>query len=143
MLLSVYAPRTLRPIDEAQLVIAAATLATLTLAGVLYFSLRDISRLEVLTFYLFDLFLLVGYRSVLRLCLKLGNRPPYPRLRVLVVGADGAGRDVMHMIERYRWAGLEPVGFLDGELPPAHRLRTCRFWAALTRHPRCPVRGHR
>jgi len=58
VLLAVYQPRIVRAVEEAQLVIAAVSLATLTLGGILYFSIRDVSRLQVLVFYLFDLFLL-------------------------------------------------------------------------------------
>jgi exopolysaccharide biosynthesis polyprenyl glycosylphosphotransferase len=122
LLLSVYTPRTLRAVDEAQLIIVAVTLATLTLAGVLYFSFREISRLQILTFYLFDLISLVGYRLAMRLALKLRNQPPYARRKVLVLEAGEAGRDVMRMIKRYQWAGLEPVGFLDSELSPQTEL---------------------
>jgi exopolysaccharide biosynthesis polyprenyl glycosylphosphotransferase len=118
LLLSVYATRSLRVFDEAQLIIAAVTLATLTLGGVLYFSYREISRLQILVFYTLDLALLIGYRSLWRLSLRVRNRPPYPRRRVLVIEAGDAGRDVMRMVDRYRWAGLEPVGFLDNNLPP-------------------------
>lgn len=113
LLLSVYTPRILRPVDEAQLIIAAVTLAVLTLGGILYFSFREISRLQILTFYILDLTFLVGYRLIVRLVLRLKNRAPYPQRRVLILEAGDAGRDVMHMVERYRWAGLEPVGFLD------------------------------
>ena len=118
LMLSVYATRTLRAVDEAQLVIAAVTLATITLAGVLYFSFREISRLQILTFYILDLIFLAGYRLVVRLSLALKNRPPYPPRKVLVIEAGEAGRDAIRMIERYRWAGLEPVGFLDNEVSP-------------------------
>jgi exopolysaccharide biosynthesis polyprenyl glycosylphosphotransferase len=116
LLLSVYSPRTLRPVEEAQLMIAAVTLATLTLGCVLYFSFREISRLQIITFYVLDLIFLIGYRRLLHWFMQRSNRPAYPRRRVLVVEAGEAGRDVVHMIERYRWAGLEPVGFLDNHI---------------------------
>jgi exopolysaccharide biosynthesis polyprenyl glycosylphosphotransferase len=118
LLLSVHAPRTLRPVEEAQLVFAAVTLSTLTLGCALYFSFRQISRLQVITFYLLDFVLLIGYRLLVRWVMMLIDKPPYPRRRVLVVEASEAGRDVVRMIERYRWAGLEPVGFLDNRLKP-------------------------
>jgi exopolysaccharide biosynthesis polyprenyl glycosylphosphotransferase len=118
LLLSVYAPRSLRPVEEAQLIFAAVTVSTLTLGGILYFSFREISRLQILTFYGLDLVLLVGYRMAVRLILKLRNQPPYPRRKVLIVEAGEAGRDVLRMVQRYQWSGLEPVGFLDNALSP-------------------------
>jgi exopolysaccharide biosynthesis polyprenyl glycosylphosphotransferase len=117
LLLSVYAPRTLRPVEEAQLVIVAVTLSTLTLGCALYFSFRNISRLQIILFYGLDLMFLIGYRLLLHGIMRLKKRSAYPRRKVLIVEAGDAGRDVMHMIERYRWAGLEPVGFLDNEKP--------------------------
>jgi hypothetical protein len=44
LMLSEHATRTLGDVDEAHLVIAAVTSATITPAGVLYFSFREISR---------------------------------------------------------------------------------------------------
>ena len=116
LLLSVYTPRTLRPIDEAQLLFVAVTLATLTLGGFLYFSFREVSRLQVLTFYVLDLLLLIGYRSVVRFSLRLRHRSPYPTRRVLVIEAGESGQDVARMVDSYRWAGLDMVGFLDNEV---------------------------
>ncbi len=118
LLLSVYTPRTLRPFEEAQLMVVAVTLATLTLGCVLYFSFRQVSRLQIITFYTLDLLFLIGYRLLLRWLMGKRNQPAYPRRRVLVVEAGDAGRDIVRMIERYRWAGLEPVGFLDNEIAP-------------------------
>jgi exopolysaccharide biosynthesis polyprenyl glycosylphosphotransferase len=118
LLLSVYTPRTLRPFEEAQLMVVAVTLSTLTLGCVLYFTFRQISRLQIITFYALDLFLLIGYRLILRWLMERRNRPAYPRRRVLIVEAGEAGRDIVRMIERYRWAGLEPVGFLDSQIKP-------------------------
>jgi exopolysaccharide biosynthesis polyprenyl glycosylphosphotransferase len=116
LLLSVYTPRSLRPVDEAQLIFVAVTLATLTLGGFLYFSIREVSRLQVLTFYFLDLLLLIGYRSLVRFGLGLGHRSPYPKRRVMVIDAGESGRDVARMVENHRWAGLEMVGFLDNEV---------------------------
>ncbi len=118
LLLSVYTPRTLRSFEEAQLIIVAVTLATLTLGCVLYFSFRQISRLQIITFYALDLLFLIGYRLLLRWLMGKRDQTAYPRRRVLVVEAGDAGRDIVRMIERYRWAGLEPVGFLDNQIAP-------------------------
>ena len=130
VLLAVYQPRIVRAVEEAQLVIAAVSLATLTLGGILYFSIRDVSRLQVLVFYLFDLFLLVGYRLVLRAGRTMRGSTPYDRRRVLIVAVSEAGRDVARMVERHRWAGLQMVGFLDDELPAG---TTVGAWPVLGR----------
>jgi exopolysaccharide biosynthesis polyprenyl glycosylphosphotransferase len=118
LLLSVYVPRNLRAIDEAQAIFVAATLATLVLAGVLYFSYRDVSRLQILMFYAFDVILLIGSRLVVAAVRSYRDLPRYPKRRVLVLGAGDTGIDAIHMVESYRWAGLEPVGFLDDSADP-------------------------
>jgi exopolysaccharide biosynthesis polyprenyl glycosylphosphotransferase len=107
-----------RAVDEAQTIFLTVTLATLALAGVLFFLYPHHFRLQVLTFYLLDSVLLIGTRLVVRLILKLLGKPRYPRRRVLVLGTGDGGRDAIRMIERHDWAGLEPVGFLDDSLAP-------------------------
>ena len=116
-LLSLYAPRARPAFDEAQSVFVAVTFATLILAGVLYFSYRDVSRLEILTFYVLDFGFLVSYRLVVRWGLQRADGQPRAGRRVLIVGAGEAGRDVLEMITRHEPGVLEPVGFLDGEAP--------------------------
>jgi exopolysaccharide biosynthesis polyprenyl glycosylphosphotransferase len=118
VLLSVYETREQRSVDEAQAVFVATSLATLTLASVLYFSFREISRLLILTFYAIDLVLLVGSRLLLRARLQRAGLPHYAERRVLIVGAGAGGRDVCRMIQSHQWAGLKPVGFLDDRLTP-------------------------
>ncbi len=118
LLLSVYTRRPWRAVDEALSLIAAVTVAALTLAGVLYFTDRGVSRLQLLTFYALDLVFLVGYRLALRLLGRAVRRAKMPARRVLIVGAGEAGREMLETILRRPQAGLEPVGFLDDELPP-------------------------
>jgi exopolysaccharide biosynthesis polyprenyl glycosylphosphotransferase len=116
LLLQVYVPRNLRAIDEAQAIVVAVTLSTLVLAGLLYFSYREVSRLQILMFYAFDLILLIGSRLIVAVIRTSRNLPRYPKRKVLVLGAGETGRDAIQMVESYGWAGLEPVGFLDDDV---------------------------
>lgn len=122
LLLSVYETRDQRAIDEVQAVVVATTLATLVLASVLYFSYREISRLLILTFYVFDLALLISWRLVLRVRLKKAGIPHPAERLVLIVGADEGGRDACRMIQSHEWAGMKPVGFLDDRVAPGTRV---------------------
>jgi len=113
---SVYdAKRTLRLVDELQQLIPATFMSTLIFAGALYFSFRDISRLQVTYFFAIDLSLLVGLRALLRLGFRLQGSHRYNTRRVLVVGAGKVGQEVAAMIREYVWAGLELVGYLDDD----------------------------
>jgi FlaA1/EpsC-like NDP-sugar epimerase len=115
VLQSVYAPRTLGAIDEAQAVFLAVSLSTLALAGILFFIAPDIPRQLIVVFYFLDLVLLIGSRLLVRLLRSLAGRSQYAKRKVLVLGAGETGRDTVRMIDSHRWAGLEPVGFLDDQ----------------------------
>ena len=118
LLLSVYVPRNLRAIDEAQGLFVAITLSTLALAGLLFFFSPRLSRGPILLFYGLTVTLVIGSRLVVRLALKWTGRPRYTRRRVLILGAGAVGREVGRMIAKHGWAGLEAVGYLsDG--PPS------------------------
>jgi exopolysaccharide biosynthesis polyprenyl glycosylphosphotransferase len=117
LLQSVYVTRDLRAVDDAQAIFVAVTLATLSLASILYFLFPQVSRLQILVFYVLNLAFLIGSRLVIRLGLKVTGRPRYTPRRVLILGASEMGRDVSHMISERRWAGLEVVGFLDDTIP--------------------------
>ena len=118
LLFSVYAPRPRRALDETQFIFVAVTFATLTLAGMLYFTFRGISRLQILIFYIADLVFLVGYRLLLQLVHRTSRRTALAERRVLILGAGEAGRDTLDMIVKQQWSGLVPVGFLDDSLAP-------------------------
>lgn len=113
---SVYDPkRTLRLVDELQQLIPAISMSTLAFAGALYFSFRDVSRLQIIYFFGLDLALLLGLRVLLRLAFRLQGGRRYNARRVLVVGAGRVGQQVAAMIREYAWAGLELVGYLDDD----------------------------
>jgi exopolysaccharide biosynthesis polyprenyl glycosylphosphotransferase len=116
LLQSIYAPSDQRAVDQAQSILVAVTLATLTLAAFLFFAFPSVSRLHILIFYLLDLIFLIGSRLTRRRILRLLNQPRYARRRVLILGAGEIGRDVARMVQRCGWAGLEPVGFLDDKI---------------------------
>ena len=117
ILFSLYDPkRVLRWVHEFQLVILATTTAGLTLAGLLYLTYGGVPRLLFVYFCLFDLTLLIGYRAVIRVYCRLCRKlRPRDSLQVLIVGAGKVGCEAAEMLEKYRWAGLELVGFLDDD----------------------------
>jgi FlaA1/EpsC-like NDP-sugar epimerase len=99
--------------DEIYRLIVAHFLSTLAFAGVLYFSFREISRLQVLSFALVSWLLLFGYRAVLRIFLHYVGDKRYGSRRVLVVGSSVAGQEVAHAIGASEWTGLKLVGHVD------------------------------
>jgi exopolysaccharide biosynthesis polyprenyl glycosylphosphotransferase len=117
VLSSLYLPGDRRAIDEAQALFVVVTMATLALGGILFFTSRQVSRLQILTFYVLDLGLLIGFRLLVRVSLRFLSQPRYARRSVLIIGAGDAGREAARMIDNRRWAGLDLLGFLDDEIP--------------------------
>lgn len=118
LLLSVYTPRNLRAVDEAQGLFVAISLSTLALAGILFFLSPQLSRGSILLFYGLTVVLVIGSRLVVRLALKWTGRPRYTRRRVLILGAGPMAQEVGRMIVKHGWAGLEAMGYLSDGPPP-------------------------
>ncbi|MCR4406833.1 MAG: undecaprenyl-phosphate glucose phosphotransferase [Anaerolineae bacterium] len=116
LVLSVYdAKRTLRAVDEIQVVCVATSMATLIFAGALYLSFRQVSRLLFVYFFALDLVFLLALRVFLRLIFKLLNGRSHQSRRVLIIGAGDVGVKVARMIHEHAWTGLELVGYLDDD----------------------------
>ena len=63
--------RNVRPVGEARALFIAVSTATFAFSGALYFTFRDVPRLLVIYFYLFDLLLLTSARLAAGLLLRL------------------------------------------------------------------------
>ncbi len=117
LLMDVYnLQKNLRTIDELQRVVAAHIATSLAFAGMLYFSFRDISRLQVLSFCLIGLIFLIAYRLLFRFFLHSFGHKRYGTRRVLIVGAGSVGRSAAQMIVDHSWTGLQFTGFVDDNL---------------------------
>lgn len=122
LLMDVYnLQKNLRIVDELQRVISAHLAAALAFAGFLYFTFRDTSRLQVVTFTLIGLVLLIGYRLLFRLFLRFFGDKRYGTRQVVVVGAGKIGHNVAEMVIKNRWTGLRLIGFIDDN-PSANTL---------------------
>ncbi len=114
LLFSVYdARRNLRVGDELTSLTLGSLLAGIALAGVLYLSVRDLSRLLFITFFALAYLLLVLYRLAFRLAFASGLLSAVQIRRVLVVGAGVVGMELAECIRRHHNLGLTLVGFLD------------------------------
>jgi exopolysaccharide biosynthesis polyprenyl glycosylphosphotransferase len=114
---SAYDPqRVLRWFNEALRVGSAAVLATGLLAGALFMTYRETSRLQFAYFLIVNFLLLLGYRVIIRILDNVtGRTRPGGENRVLVVGAGELGLRVAEVVrEHSRW-GFELVGFLDDD----------------------------
>lgn len=113
LLTSVYEPqRVYEIVDEIQQVVLSSGVATLSCAGLLYLTFRNVSRWLFISFVLFNFLLLVGWRMIARVLWRSGRSSPIKR-RILIAGAGEVGQRVAKEVERYTWAGLNVLGYLD------------------------------
>ena len=110
---NIYEPKhTVRLVNELQLVVQTTVFAWLLLAGLLYMTYRNVSRVQMIYFIVFLLALICTHRVVLRAIFKLRGGRRYANRRVLIVGSGPIGQDVARMVQSHVWAGLYLVGFV-------------------------------
>ena len=115
MLFAVYDGRkNLRVVDELGSLTLGAVLAAIALAGVLYFSYREVSRFLFVMAAALAYIFLVGWRLVARLMFRRQGLHGEIR-RVLIAGAGTVGRKLEQQIRQMPDMGLEIVGLLDDD----------------------------
>ncbi|GAB4546282.1 MAG: sugar transferase [Anaerolineae bacterium] len=108
---SVYDPRrTARLLDEVQSVLTASVFALLALAGGLYFTERNLSRLLIIYFFCLCVAGLIGWRVVY--WVLIGQRS-LPTRKVLIIGANELGSQMAEMLSSPNYRGLQVIGFID------------------------------
>jgi exopolysaccharide biosynthesis polyprenyl glycosylphosphotransferase len=117
---SIYNPsRNLRFGEELASLLLGSLSAGVALAGVLYFTYRDFSRMLFLIFLLLATVSTIGWRASYQLIRRLSvGRIANPH-RALIIGAGIVGRDLQQKIAENRDVRLRLVGFLDDD--PAKR----------------------
>jgi exopolysaccharide biosynthesis polyprenyl glycosylphosphotransferase len=116
LLLSVYdGRRNLRVVDEFTSLTVASLLAAISLAGILYFSYRDVSRALFLFFVLITYFAMILWRMSARTVFRMLNGKSYSYRKVLIVGAGRVGLELHEQILSNPFLGLKVVGFLDDD----------------------------
>jgi exopolysaccharide biosynthesis polyprenyl glycosylphosphotransferase len=90
------------------------------MAGFIFMTYREISRLQFIYFFIVNLGLLLIYRAFFRLYYHLvGRTRPGARNRILIIGAGELGQRIAHVIEDHSRWGYNLVGFLDDD-PAKH-----------------------
>ncbi len=116
LLTSVYdGRRNLRVWSELTNLTLGSFLATIALAGLLYLTYRDTSRLLFLTFAGTAYWCLVSWRLAYRLAYRWGVLQGVQPKRILIIGAGSIGRELEEQIRSYQHLGLTLVGFLDDD----------------------------
>lgn len=112
--LSIYDGRKyLRAIDEFAILSLAMLISSISAAGILYFSYRDISRALFLIFILFLYLICLAWRIFARIYFRTQKASP-DRLRyVLVVGAGPLGQKVKFQLLDSELSKIRFAGFVD------------------------------
>lgn len=111
--LNVYNPRDIAFLSKELFKVLQATLfAWLVLAGVLYFSFRDTSRLQIIYFLGFYTLLIVTHRAVLRGIFLLRGGKRYQNRHVLIIGTGDIAQQIAGAIRARHWMGLDFRGFV-------------------------------
>ncbi len=117
VLFSVYdARRNLHVVDEIASLTLGSSLAGVALAGVLYLSFRDISRVLFLSFLVLAFVFLLLWRLIARVAFRWQILRGVQERRVLIIGAGKVGKEFERRVGEYGALGLRLVGFLDDDL---------------------------
>jgi exopolysaccharide biosynthesis polyprenyl glycosylphosphotransferase len=112
--LSIYdGKKYLRVVDEFGSLTLGMLIASVSSAGILYFSYREVSRALFTVFILLAYFLSLGWRVLARLFFRVQKIPPLRARRVLVVGTGPLGQKVAGRLKETSPESLVFLGFVD------------------------------
>jgi exopolysaccharide biosynthesis polyprenyl glycosylphosphotransferase len=116
-MLSIYDGRKyLRVVDEFTALSFAMFVASISSAGILYLSYREISRALFLVFILLVYLVCLAWRIIFRIYFRAQKMSPDRPRRVLVVGAGSLGMKVHAQILEAQNPNLISLGFVDEEM---------------------------
>lgn len=116
LLFSVYdGRRNIKAVDEFSTLALGTILASITSAGLLYITYRDVSRLLFIVFVLISFLGLFIWRLAYRLSLRWGGFKPDDR-KVLILGAGEIGQRTRAQLQDHQKFGIRFRGFLDDEI---------------------------
>ena len=116
LLLSVYDGRkNFRAVDEFASITLGSILAGVSLAGFLYLSYREVSRLLFLIFVLLSYGIMLSWRIAVRVYFRRTKNKAIQNRQLVIIGAGPVGRDLQDKIEGYPYHGFNLIGFLDDD----------------------------
>ncbi|MCJ7432754.1 MAG: sugar transferase, partial [Anaerolineales bacterium] len=107
--------KNLKVVDEFSTLTWSAMFAGVTMAGVLYLSYRDVSRISFIVFVLAGYLLFLIWRIIARVLYRQRNRQENRIRSVLIVGAGSVGSDVADRVLENAHFGIQLTGFLDDD----------------------------
>jgi exopolysaccharide biosynthesis polyprenyl glycosylphosphotransferase len=121
MIFSVYDGRkNIRIVDEFTSLTLSAIFASITLAGILYLSYRETSRLTFIFFIFSTCLALILWRVIVRIIYRQRNEMQRLGTKVLILGAGPVGRDIETRVVAHNHLNVTLVGFLDDDKRKNH-----------------------
>jgi len=115
LIFSVYNPsRNLHFGDELVSLVAGSLLAGVAMAGVLYLTYRDTSRILFISFFGLAFLSMILWRILIQAVFQLSGHRMLPQ-RALIIGAGIVGKDLQRKIAEHQGQRLTLVGFLDDD----------------------------
>jgi len=105
----------LRVADEYAMLTLASLIASISMAGILYLSYRQVSRVMFFTFVLIVYVLFLTWRGIARLGFRLRKDWPDVPRRVLIVGAGPLGMRIVEQIRKARIENMQCIGYVDDD----------------------------
>ena len=112
--LSIYDGRKfLRAADELAILMLATVIASISAAGILYFSYREVSRALFIIFVLSTFLLCLLWRVLIRVYFRKRPEASTNSRRLIVVGTGSLGQRVGQQIQHAYSENLKLIGFID------------------------------
>jgi exopolysaccharide biosynthesis polyprenyl glycosylphosphotransferase len=106
----------LQVVDEYAMLSLASMIASISMAGILYLSYRQVSRILFFSFVLIVYILFLTWRGIARAGFRLRKAWPDAPRRVLIVGAGPLGRRIGDQIREARIENMQCMGYVDDEM---------------------------
>jgi exopolysaccharide biosynthesis polyprenyl glycosylphosphotransferase len=114
--------RFLRIVDELAAHSAAVFISSISSAGILYLSFREVSRALFLLFVILTYLLTILWRVVIRSYFRSQKIDSTGKRRVLVVGAGSLGQRIKEQIKSTGNGSLAFIGFVDDDIESGDKL---------------------
>lgn len=102
-----------RIVDEFGALTLGMLIATISSAGILFFSYRGFSRATFLLFVIFSYLFSLGWRVLARLALRVQKTPTISEKRILVVGSGPMGQKIFAQLKEFAPWKMVFLGFVD------------------------------
>ena len=108
----------LKVVDEFTTLTLACIVASISMAGILYFSYRQVSRALFMLFVVIVYTLFLGWRILARIFFRIRKDWPDITRKILIVGAGPLGVRVYEQLRRSDIANITCIGFVDDNDAP-------------------------